>query len=149
MMARTKRTLRQENRFLEVLAETGNVSQACQLAALPRQSAYDLRKRHPDFQEAWDRACEMGEDALVDEATRRAVDGIEHPVFRKGEVVGYTTKYSDKLLMFLLKGRRPDMFREHSTPQLADHQQVSGNSGAKREQSVAATVQAVGHGGDQ
>ena len=46
------------------------------------------------------------------EARRRAVTGIDKPVFFKGEVVGSITKYSDSLLMFLLKAHRPQKFRD-------------------------------------
>ena len=132
-MARTKRTPKKEAKFLEVLAETGNVSHACKLSMLPRQSPYDLRKLYSDFEEAWDKTCEIGADALIDEATRRAVDGVEQPVFRKGEVVGYTTKYSDTLLIFLLKARRPGMFKDHPALPHVSHQTATDISDNKRE----------------
>ncbi len=52
----------------------------------------------------------MGADALEDEAMRRAIDGVEKPVFRGGEVVGHVRDYSDSMLMFLLKSRKPEVF---------------------------------------
>ena len=44
-------------------------------------------------------------------------DGVHSPVsdkprFFKGEVVGSTKKYSDRLLMFLLEAYDPEMFRD-------------------------------------
>ena len=35
------------------------------------------------------------------------------PEYYKGEVVGHTRKYSDALLMFLLKANRPDKYRDN------------------------------------
>ena len=49
---------------------------------------------------------------LEGEARRRALHGREEPVFHQGEEVARVTKYSDNLLMFLLKGLKPEMYRE-------------------------------------
>ena len=39
--------------------------------------------------------------------------GVEQPVFYKGEVCGSVRKYSDVLLIFLLKGLRLEVYREN------------------------------------
>ena len=39
--------------------------------------------------------------------------GVKQPVFYKGEVCGSVRKYSDVLLIFLLKGLRPEVYREN------------------------------------
>jgi hypothetical protein len=41
------------------------------------------------------------------EAWRRAVEGVERPIVSGGKVVTTVREYSDALLIFLLKGRRP------------------------------------------
>ena len=51
---------------------------------------------------------------LEDEARRRALQGVEKPVFREGRQVGTVTEYSDTLLIFLLKARRPEKFRDRA-----------------------------------
>ncbi|MBX6773030.1 MAG: hypothetical protein IRY83_14975 [Chloroflexi bacterium] len=51
-------------------------------------------------------------DALEAEAWRRAVDGVERPVYQNGQRVGAVREYSDTLLIFLLKGGRPQKYRE-------------------------------------
>ena len=48
------------------------------------------------------------------EAYRRAVKGVEKPVYRGGQLVGTIREYSDSLLMFLLRARRPELYRDHS-----------------------------------
>lgn len=60
-----------------------------------------------DFKVAMGEAREAGIDFLEDEARRRAVDGVEKPVFHQGEIVGYIREYSDGLLKSLLASRRP------------------------------------------
>ena len=47
------------------------------------------------------------------EARRRALTGVEEPVYYKGEAVDRTAKYSDTLLIFLLKAHRPEKFRDN------------------------------------
>ena len=53
-------------------------------------------------------------DRLENAARKRAEFGVERPVFQHGAEVGTVTDYSDNLLMFLLKGRRPEVFKERS-----------------------------------
>ena len=66
-----------------------------------------MRRQSADFAAQWDEALEEGSDLLEAEARRRAVTGIDKPVYYKGKVVGSITKYSDRLLMFLLKAHDP------------------------------------------
>ena len=71
-----------------------------------------MRRHSEDFAAQWREALGEGSDLLEAEARRRAVTGIDKPVFYKGKVVGSITKYSDRLLMFLLKAHRPQKFRD-------------------------------------
>ncbi len=98
--------------FIEALRATGNVTRAAQYAGRSRNQAYYVRRQSADFAAQWDEALEEGTDLLDAEARRRAVTGIDKPVYYKGKVVGSITKYSDKLLMFLLKAHRPQKFRD-------------------------------------
>jgi hypothetical protein len=56
---------------------------------------------------------------MEDEAMRRAVDGWDEPVYQKGEQVGVVRKYSDSLLALLLRGRRPDVYRDNAQVQVS------------------------------
>ncbi len=99
--------------FIEALRATGNVTLAAKYAGRSRNQAYYVRRRSEHFATQWDEALEEGTDLLKAEAWRRAVNGIDKPVYYKGEVVGSITKYSDRLLMFLLKAHDPK-FRDGS-----------------------------------
>lgn len=101
-------------RFIERLAVTGNVTKAAAAAGVSRSAAYVHRDVDPEFKAAWEEADAMVADELEDEARRRAVEGDEVTIFnRRGEEIGTTFKRSDTLLIFLLKGARPDKYREN------------------------------------
>lgn len=117
-MGRTLRTAKTREAFLLALEDTANVSKACKRAKLPRRSAYDWRRDDADFAAAWDTAIDRGTDALEDEAVRRATEGTLKPVFYKGEKCGSIREYSDTLLMFMLKARRPEKFKERTESQI-------------------------------
>lgn len=66
--------------FLDALADSGNVVKACRESGFPRTSAYRLRKEDDVFAAAWADAVDIGNDALEDEAIRRAVEGTEEEI---------------------------------------------------------------------
>lgn len=111
-------TPKRRARFLEVLSEIGNVRDACEAIGLSREAAYYVRNRDADFKAAWEAAIEKAADKLEKEAWRRAHDGVPEPVFHKGQVCGAVKKYSDVLLIFLLKGIRPQKYRDHWSGEL-------------------------------
>ncbi len=49
-------------------------------------------------------------DILEDEAWRRAVQGVEEPVYQGGKLVGTVTRYSDTLMTWLLRGLRRERY---------------------------------------
>ena len=106
--------------FLETLAETVNVSAACRKAGIRRRTAYNWRNADPRFAREWDDALEDGIDAMEAELHRRAFEGVERPVWHKGEQVGTVRHYSDGLAMFLLKAHRPARYRDSYRPPEAD-----------------------------
>jgi hypothetical protein len=63
------------------------------------------------FEAAKEEACEQ----LEREALRRAVSGVEEPVYHNGKVVGNIRKYSEVLLIFLMKGAMPGRYRDNAT----------------------------------
>ncbi|MDH7640962.1 hypothetical protein [Sphingomonas oryzagri] len=98
-----------KRRFIEVLAATGSVSEAARQVGASRQSFYALRSTYEDeiFLAAWDRALSAATDILANVAYERAIEGVEEPVFWRGELVGTRRRYNDRLLMQLLRVRNP------------------------------------------
>jgi hypothetical protein len=101
-------------RFLDALASSPNVSAAARLAGIDRKTAYNWREQSSEFAEAWDDAIETSTDYLEAEARRRAFEGCDEPVFYQGEECGAIRKYSDTLMIVLLKAHRPEKYRERS-----------------------------------
>lgn len=106
---------RKKAHFIKAIENGESVSAAAESLGLDRGQLYRWRQDDADFDDAWVRAWSAGADHLEEEAIRRAVDGVEKPVFRGGEVVGHVRDYSDSMLMFLLKARRPELFASMPT----------------------------------
>jgi hypothetical protein len=105
------RTAKAMAKFLAEFAQCGNVLRSAQAVGVGRKTVYDWLKREP-FKALYDDAHEDALDQLEEEARRRAVDGVLKPVYQQGHRVGTIKEYSDVLLITLLKGKRPDTFRE-------------------------------------
>ena len=89
------------------LSKHGNVSQALRKAKASRSWVYEKRQLDREFSDAFNDARDCGIEVLKDEAHRRAYEGVEEPVFYQGEEVARIRKYSDTLLMFLIKQADP------------------------------------------
>lgn len=100
--------------FLDYLIECGNVHDAARQAELTTKQIRKFRRNNPKAERAFQEALDMGTDAIEAELHRRAVAGIMEPVFYKGRRVNTVRKKSDVLLMFLLKSRRPHLYRDNA-----------------------------------
>lgn len=110
MPARKSFTRARRELFLETLRATGNVSEAAKAAGISRSRVYQVRGESQSFAGAWDDAVSAVEDRIESEAVRRAVEGVEEPYYYQGKECGTVRKYSDALLMFLLKTRCPERY---------------------------------------
>jgi hypothetical protein len=73
--------------FLAAYAELGNITQAPKVARCHRSSHYEWLD-DPDYERAFAAAKAEACDHLEAEARRRAVEGVEKPVFYKGVECG-------------------------------------------------------------
>jgi hypothetical protein len=99
-----------KEQFVEMLGVLPNVTAVCRLMDINTSNISRARGSDEKFDNEIKRAIEEGYDMLEEEARRRAVDGVEKPVFYRGEEVGSVREYSDTLLKTLLKGYRPKKF---------------------------------------
>jgi len=106
----TRRKTREQ--FLAALRAGASVAAACRSIGLSRQQCYEYREQDADFAAEWDAAVEHGTDLLEDVALRRATAGTQRNVYFGGRVVGQDVEHHDTLLIFLLKARRPEKYRE-------------------------------------
>ena len=98
--------------FLRALSEGLCVREAARVAGTCPSTVYHHRQADEAFCACWNRAAERGTELLEQEAVRRAYHGVGRPVFYKGEQCGTIQEYSDPLLIFMLKARRPEMYRD-------------------------------------
>lgn len=99
--------------FLALLSEYGNVTRAAEDSGCGRIMLYKIRREDPDFAAEWEEAAKIGAARLEDEARKRAAEGWEEPVWHKGEMCGTVRKFSDTLLICLLKAHHPEKYREN------------------------------------
>ena len=90
--------------FLRQLSATHSVSAAARSVGMSRQGAYRLRSRLKGgaFDLAWDVAFHHSYDNLAHAALDRALNGVEIPVFHKGEQVGSYRRFDERLTLALL-----------------------------------------------
>lgn len=101
MRGKTVRTPKKRAEFLAVLRDGYSVHRACQAAKMSRNAAYDWRNADPVFAADWDAAYEAGTDTLEDALQERA------------------TNKDTIAAIFLLKGRRPEKYRERVDQKLS------------------------------
>ncbi len=86
-------------KFLEALANCGNISTAAAFVQRSRTSAYSLKRRDVNFSRGWDAALLLARDVATDFLQERAINGIEEDVYHQGEVVGTRRRYDSRLLL--------------------------------------------------
>jgi hypothetical protein len=96
--------------FFRLLAESGSVARAAERAGVQRSTLYLLRKADPALARRWNEALQIGLDRLQDHAVDRATVGIETPVWKGGQQVGSVARPDNRLLQFLLKAHRPEIY---------------------------------------
>jgi len=101
--------------FFHQLGRTGSVTTAAERSGLRRATLYKLRATDEAIATRWQRALDLGVERLQDDAMRRALDGVERPVWRNGEQVGTVQQYDNRLLQFLLKSHRPEIYGDRRT----------------------------------
>lgn len=112
-------TAQRQREFIQVLTETGCVSQACAEVQISARSAYRLRE-HPKakgFRLAWDHALSLSTARLSALAFERAVHGTLEQIFHKGELVAERRRPDNRLLMWLLSHHDPVTYGHLSRPQ--------------------------------
>jgi hypothetical protein len=105
---------RRKRAFLESYAQCGSVAKACERAGIrDRGQAYAWKKTDSEFADAWAALAECLGDVVEGALFHRAVEGVEKAVFFQGEVVGVEKVYSDAGAMMLLRGLKPERYREN------------------------------------
>jgi hypothetical protein len=105
-------TARRKSLALDLLSQGHTLAHIRKVLGVNRVTVFRWRKDDPSFAQAYSDAMEAGTDVIEQEARRRAVDGHDQPVFQGGKQVGVVRVYSDMLAALLLRGRRPEIYRD-------------------------------------
>jgi hypothetical protein len=99
-----------KKKFLQVYAETGRLTYAAECALACGQTVRDHLVKDPEFAAAFEDAKNQFGDKLQAEINRRALEGLQEPVynFRTNEIIDTVTKYSDRLLELASKRYVPE-----------------------------------------
>src|SRR5690349_21897385 len=105
-------TADRQRRFIEHLALTGNVGEACAVVGVASSSAYRLRNKAgaESFARAWDAALRLCATRLAAIMLDRAVNGRVERHYKDGELVMERRIPSDYLLTWLLARLDPLTF---------------------------------------
>lgn len=137
--------------FLERLSVHANARAACRNVGLSAEAAYRLRRRDPLFARAWAAAVVLGRDNSVTALAERAVEGVEEPIYYRGELVGTRRRYDSRLLLAHLArldamadepGARADAARFDELVALVA-EDAAGDLPANRERFIAETARAA------
>ena len=101
-----------DDAFFNALARGKPAGAAAIAAGYSLSAVRAFRKDDEEFDKRWKEADDIAVERMEAEADRRAVDGTDKPVFYQGERCGEVREYSDSLLIFRLKARRPEVYRE-------------------------------------
>lgn len=115
--ARKAETAEARAKFLDTFAHVGNVRAASKISGVGRRTHYDWLETDEAYAQAFEDARAEAADRLEQEARRRALVGVDEPVYGRLPganagigIVGYVRRFSDNLLMFLLKNWRPEVY---------------------------------------
>ena len=123
-------TAERQRRFIEHLALTGAVGEACAVAGVASSSAYRLRNKAgaESFARAWDAALSLAPTRLSAIVFDRAINGRVERFYKDGELVMERRMPSDYLLTWLLSRLDPLRF---GSPTAKAHAAATGDPHAR------------------
>ena len=110
-------SLAKERKFLEMLAETCNVTLSAKVAKVGNSVCYKRRARDAAFRRAWGEAIAQGYARLEIETLERAINGTMRTIVRKDGSEEEVVEYDPRTALALLRhhrdtAREPDLREE-------------------------------------
>ena len=104
-----------QEKFLRHYAETGLLyASAAFCGGYCPNTIKDFRKVSPAFNMLAQDAKQTFNESLEREMYRRAVEGVEEPVFYQGQKLEHKiTRYSDRLMEVSVRGNIPEKYKEN------------------------------------
>jgi hypothetical protein len=111
-------------RFLAVLAETCNVSEACRRSRVPMTVAYRRRKMDASFRAAWAEMIAIGYHRLEGVLLERAFNGTERVVTKRDGSEERMREYPNQLGLMLLRMHRESAMEADSETAAEDVDEI-------------------------
>lgn len=100
--------------FLAAYRTQGTIRAAAELSGVSRNRHAVWLREDPTYAARFQVAEDDAKDSIDEEIRRRAITGVDKPVFQGGKQVGTIRERSDVLLIFLAKGANPEKYRERT-----------------------------------
>jgi hypothetical protein len=123
--------LKRHKAFIAAFKTAASITEAAKAIGVDRAAHYDWLRDVAGYKEAFEAAKEEAAQTLEDEAVRRAMKGTTEAIYYQGKAVGARRVYSDALMMFLLRGMRPEKYRQGF--------EISGPNGGALETALTVT----------
>lgn len=107
----SKFTASRREKYLAILRDTGEPATARDEVGICYGTIVEHRRKTPGFRDDEEESLRQYRATIGKEIHRRAIEGVDEPVFYLGEVAGYVRKYSDRLLIEHAKRHVPE-YRE-------------------------------------
>jgi hypothetical protein len=110
-------TVKNKEKWINVHRQYGIIAVTCRATKIVRSTIYTWLGEDPEFAAAKEEAEREAIEQLEGEARRRAFKGVTKPVFYQGTECGSIREYSDSLMMFILKAKKPE-YRDRVTNEI-------------------------------
>lgn len=117
--------------FLAHYRELGHVGDSVKKTGVSYSMPSQWCLRSDWFKEQYELAKQIVAVKLEDAAFVRSNTGWRKPIYWQGALVGFEQRFSDTLLVFLLKGLKPEVYRERSDVNVKATMDVSWTEMAK------------------
>ena len=98
--------------FLGAFVQCASVTRAAEAAGVCREMHYEWLETDAEYAAEFETTRDQAAQVLEDEAVRRAYQGTVKGIYYVGQLCGAQREYSDGMLQMLLKGMRPEKYRE-------------------------------------
>lgn len=115
---------RKEQRFIEALTGTCNVSYAANEAGVSTSAVYRRRQTDATFRASWATAVSVGYSQLEMMLLERALHGVERPVSAKAGDRAVMRHYDDRTALALLKLHREGAAEAERQADTSEHEEA-------------------------
>ncbi len=119
---------RAKSAFIETLARTGEPALAAKACGFSLATCQNHARRDEEFAQAGFEALQAYRATIAAEIHRRAIEGVDEPVYQGGQLVGYKRRYSDALLLAHAKRHMPNDYGDKKTITHNHNQSIDASS---------------------